>query len=77
MLADIIYTGLRPTIVTIVSVAIYSALLKYFASYQICKKTGTGQTCIVGHMHVFVLKTDNNNTKLLTVIAVQWYIFCT
>ena len=34
MLDDIIYTDLSPTTVTIVSVAIYSAMLKHFARFQ-------------------------------------------
>jgi len=76
MLADIINTDLRPTTVTIVSVAIYSAMLKHFAPFQICKEQALDRP-VFAHMHVFVLKTDNNNTKLLTVIAFQWYVFCT
>jgi len=38
MLADIIYTDLRPTTATIVSVAIYSAMVKHFAPFQTCKE---------------------------------------
>ena len=65
MLTDIIY--LRPNIVTIVSVTVYSALLKQFASCQICKKTGTGQ------MRAFGLKTDNNTN--CDCCSVQLFIF--
>ena len=58
---------LRPNIVTIVSVTVYSALLKQFASCQICKKTGTGQ------MRAFGLKTDNNTN--CDCCSVQLFIF--
>ena len=54
MLADVIYTDVRPTIVTVVSVAMYSAMLKHFAPFQICKKKQALDRPVVAHMRLQV-----------------------